>query len=530
MLSAVPRPGAAPYWELARRIGVPARQGKPLREFLDDAGREILAFTGADEVQIWLRRGDMLVRHAIRAADAGQSRFTAPWCPPPADTLEAHCLAALRGDAPASEALDDRSLLLPLGRDFEGVGSAGVLALTLPRRARDRLDPTLLQEVVHDLAVDIGVRRVHASLRERMKELNCLYRMALIVEQPASSLDEVLRGIVEIVPGAWLHPDHAWVRLEIGEVVHGAGGVPQEGPQLSADVVVGGTRRGTLRVGYTGEMPPMDEGPFLAEEQALIRTVAREIALIIERHEAAAEGRRLEARLQHAERLATIGELAAGVGHELNDPLNNILGYAGFIKRREDLPPEVQRDAEVVVTSALHARDTIRQLLTFARRIPQQRTELRLEDVVSEALPLLNALRASAPVQIRTELHPGLPPVRADVGQMRQVVVNLVSNAVHAMPDGGRVTVTTRPAPGQPAVQLVVEDTGTGMTPDVARDAFLPFFTTRANGTGLGLAVVHGVVTAHGGSIELETHPGEGTRFVVTLPAAGAGEIEGDGG
>jgi two-component system, NtrC family, sensor kinase len=282
-------------------------------------------------------------------------------------------------------------------------------------------------------------------------------------------------------------------------------------------------------VGYTEELPPMDNGPFLAEEQTLISTVAREIALIVERQEIAEESRRLEAQLEHAERLATIGELAAGVGHELNDPLNNILGYASFIARHEGLPEEVTRDAHIVVTSAMHARDVIRQLLTFARRMPQQRTELQLGDVVTAALPLLRALCAQSGTQVRTELASGLPPVSADPDQLRQVLVNLVANAAHAMPDGGRVTITTEADDDADAVCIVVQDTGCGMTEDLARDAFLPFFTTRDGGTGLGLPVVHGIVSAHGGTVRLESQVGKGSRFEISIPAASKEAVAGHG-
>lgn len=514
------RPPVARYWDLARRLGVTARQGKPLREFLDDVGGSLLAFTAADQVEIWLRTRGMVVRHVSAAASPDEPHFTAPWQPPPSDDLEARCLAVLDDGATDPALSDDRHLLLPLGPEPEGPDSFGVVALALGPDTLARLDLPLLAEVVLDLSQAMGVRRANASLRERMKELDFLYRMALIVEQPGTTLDEVVQRIVETVPGAWLHPEHAWVRLEMGDAVYSAGGRPQQGPRLSAGVLAAGSRRGRLDVGYTVELPPMDDGPFLVEEQALIDVVAREIALIIERHEVAEESQKLEEQLEHTERLATIGELAAGIGHELNDPLNNILGYARFIARRQDLPPEVRRDADIVVTSALHARDTIRQLLTFARRMPQQRTELLLGDVVADALPLLAALCAKPGIQLKTELADGLPPVSADPGQLRQVLVNLVSNAAHAMPDGGRVTITASGADADDHVRLVVEDTGIGMSGEEARNAFLPFYTTREHGTGLGLAVVHGIVAAHGGEIHLDTRPGQGSRFEMVLPAA----------
>lgn len=520
------RPAAARYWELARRLGAPARQGRPLRDFLDVAGREILDFTGARDVAIWLRTRGALVRHLTREGSP-EAEFSAPWRPPAEGDVDERCLDMLDAPAPAPALVpgEDPHLLLPLDSEPEGPGSAGAIAIGLPPEHLLDLDVPLLEEVIRDLSLAVGSRKANASLRERMKELDCLYRMALIVEEPAMGLEEVLQRILEVLPDAWLHPDRVWLRLELGAATYVAGGEPRRDPRLSADVVTAGKRLGTLSVGYTADMPPMDDGPFLSEERALIRTVAREIALIVERQEIAEESRRLEEQLEHAERLATIGELAAGIGHELNDPLNNVLGYARFIARREDLPEEVRRDADIVVTSAMHARDVIRQLLTFARRMPQQRTDLLVGDVVTDALPLLRALAAKSGTEIRPELAPDLPPVSADAGQLRQVVVNLVANAVHAMPDGGRVTITTA-ADEDDGVRLVIEDTGSGMPDDVARDAFLPFFTTREGGTGLGLAVVHGIVSAHGGSIQLESELGKGTRFLIRFPAAARQEAD----
>jgi two-component system NtrC family sensor kinase len=212
----------------------------------------------------------------------------------------------------------------------------------------------------------------------------------------------------------------------------------------------------------------------------------------------------------------------------LNDPLNHILGYARLIAKRDDLPDDVVRDADMVVTSALHARDTIRQLLTFARRMPQQRTQLLLGDVVQHALPLLQALSAKRDIDIVTDLAADLPTITADPGQLRQVLVNLVANAVHAMPDGGRVTIATRPPEDDDRIHLVVEDTGVGMTDEVTRNAFLPFFTTREHGTGLGLSVVHGIIDSLGGTIRLESRVGHGSRFEIAIPAARPTEATAD--
>ncbi|MFG1691807.1 sensor histidine kinase, partial [Gemmatimonadota bacterium] len=298
-----------------------------------------------------------------------------------------------------------------------------------------------------------------------MKELTCLYRIALLKEQPAASVEEVLQGIVGVLPEAWLYPAVAWVRLEVDGSTYTAGATPPEGPSLQAEIKVAGARQGLLEVGYSGDKPALDTGPFLQEEQKLLETVAREIALVLERREVAEQSRKLQEQLRHAERLATVGELAAGIVHELNDPLNNILGFAQLIEDSPELTEQTRRDVSMIVTSALHTREVIRQLLLFSRRTLQTGTSSDLSHLVQESSTFLQAICAKADIELVHYLATDLPPIWANPDQLRQVLVNLVLNASQAMPQGGRVTISTDEPDGEEGiVRLTVEDTGVGMS------------------------------------------------------------------
>ncbi len=157
--------------------------------------------------------------------------------------------------------------------------------------------------------------------------------------------------------------------------------------------------------------------------------------------------------------------------------------------------------------------------------MPQRRAELDLSQLVEEAYSFLQALCSKGDIELVPRLAADLPSISGDPDQLRQVLVNLVVNAAQAMPDGGRLTISTGVADEETGfIRLVVEDTGLGMTEDVLTRAFLPFFTTRKEGTGLGLAVVHGIVTSHGGSIQVKSAADKGTRFEVRLPANGRRE------
>jgi len=273
-----------------------------------------------------------------------------------------------------------------------------------------------------------------------------------------------------------------------------------------------------VEVSYRESRLTLDEGPFLAEERSLIDSVAREVGHLIERARAEEEKNLLQEQLRHADRLATLGQLAAGVAHELNEPLGNILGFAQLARKTPNLPAQALKDLASIETASLHAREIIKKLMMFARQLPPKRMRVNLNRILEEGLYLFETRCAKAGIRLVHDLEEALPPIVADPNQMNQVLVNLMVNALYAMPSGGALTVRTRSL-GED-VLLAVEDTGCGMSEDVRRQIFLPFFTTKDvdEGTGLGLAVVHGIITAHGGRIQVESTEGEGARFFIRLP------------
>jgi len=363
-----------------------------------------------------------------------------------------------------------------------------------------------------------GSGSLETALLERVKELGCLYAIAQIARRCQGSLEVILQEVTETVRCAWQYPEVASARIVIdGRVLAKAG----KGPRLqtqTAPILVAGRLRGSVEVAYAKPRPPCDEGPFLKEERSLIAAVAEQVAAILEHEEVERERRMLVEQLRHADRLATLGQLAAGVAHELNEPLGGILGFAQLARKSPGLPAEVAGDIDRIAAAALHARDVIRKLLLFAHQTPPERLPLDLNRLVEDGLQLLRPHCEQEAVEIRLALGPGLPPLVADGGQLRQVLTNLVVNALQAMPKGGNLTISTIRDAGE--ALLVVEDTGVGIAEDVMDKLFLPFFTTKdvGGGTGLGLPVVHGIVTAHGGSIRVHSKLGQGARFEVRLP------------
>jgi len=170
--------------------------------------------------------------------------------------------------------------------------------------------------------------------------------------------------------------------------------------------------------------------------------------------------------------------------------------------------------------ASLHAREVIKKLMLFARQMPPQKTRINLNQIVDESLYFLESRCAKEGIKVGRELSSELPEVTADQAQMTQILVNTVVNAIHAMPNGGELTIRTKTSDN--AVLLLVEDTGVGMEENIQRQIFQPFFTTKdvGQGTGLGLAVVYGIVTSHGGTIHVDSTVGLGTKIEIRLPFA----------
>jgi two-component system NtrC family sensor kinase len=406
--------------------------------------------------------------------------------------------------------------LIPMKASGTGIG-----LLSLKSSKRDYFSEEtirLLEETVQTLSVVQAHRATQLALRERVKELTCLYDIAMVSEQKDISLEQLLLRIIELLPPAWQYPEITCCRIILDENTYFTPGFNESCQKQSAKILVKGEQRGIVEVIYTENKPEIYEGPFLREERNLLDAVAREVALIIERKEAEKAESELQDQLRHADRLATIGQLAAGVAHELNEPLGNILGFGQLIAKVSELPGQAKRDVEKIISSTLHAREIVKKLMYFARQMPPEKVKCDLNQIVEEGAYLLGARCAKAGIELIRELTADLPIIIADPSQLHQVLINLAVNSMQAMPEGGSLTVSTRADDDH--VSLIVEDTGTGMDESVMKQIFVPFYTTKDidEGTGLGLAVVHGIVSSHGGTIEVESEVGIGSKFVVRLP------------
>jgi len=226
-------------------------------------------------------------------------------------------------------------------------------------------------------------------------------------------------------------------------------------------------------------------------------------------------------RLVQAEKMASLGRLAAGVAHEINNPIGVILGYAKILRRERSLGRRVRDDLRTIEEEAAVCQRIVQELLDFSRSLPAPEETVEVGRVLSEAIERVERSLSNGSVRVSADVPPEPLRVLADDNRLRQAFENIIRNGFQAMSEGGDLRITLRAVGRDPARAAVVfRDTGPGIAPDDLPHLFEPFFTRKQQGTGLGLAIAYACVRAYGGDIAADSRPGEGAVFTVTLPLA----------
>jgi PAS domain S-box-containing protein len=241
--------------------------------------------------------------------------------------------------------------------------------------------------------------------------------------------------------------------------------------------------------------------------------------------------REVEAELRTSDRLAALGRLSAGVAHEIRNPLAGIRTAAEILRRRVEPDADLLRFTDVILEETARLDRIVESLLQFAKPPEPRRAPVRVRALLERARELAIGRAAERGVTIRVSAPATLPEPLADRDQILQVLLNLLLNAIEASSDGGEIRVTATAAPaGEPALRIVVRDGGPGVPSSIRERIFDPFFTTKSGGTGLGLSVSRNILNRHGGSLRVESEPGQGARAIITLPLlpSGAGPEPGE--
>ena len=499
-----------------------ANQGLLRTDFQHEVLNLVIEFSSCDAIELWVKDHDKYYSSKITRVSTRPSKIEFKTSPP-FETIKTKSDLKILSHKPSISREYKSVVTVPMVVDKEKIGFLQFMSKDRGYFSKDIIK--LYRGLTQILGIASVHRHIQVDLRERVKELTCLYGIARLGAEPELTLKEVLQGVVELLPHAWLYPEITCAKITLDGRVYVSPSFKEGLNQQRAEISIGGEKRGVIEVTYQEEKPELDEGPFLKEERSLIDAVAKEVAIILKRRQDEEEKLRLEEQLRHADRLVTVGQLAAGVAHELNEPLGSILGFAQLAKKCPGIPQQAEQDVGKIVNASLYAREVVKSLLTFARQMPPKKIWVNLNQIIEEGLYFFESRCMKEGIELVRSFDPNLPEVYVDPSQLNQVLVNLVVNALQAMTEGGKLSIKT--SSNGDFVFLIVEDTGAGMSDEVLRKIFTPFFTTKSvgQGTGIGLPVVHGIVSSHGGSINVESKVGQGTQFKIQIPVKGPQEI-----
>jgi signal transduction histidine kinase len=355
-----------------------------------------------------------------------------------------------------------------------------------------------------------------AKLKERIKELTCLYEVtSIIVNSDYDQLETSLESIVNCLKKALQFERDAQVLLKTTDYEIATQSYGPETTKLSSDIKVFNKIDGHIEVTYPSGT--YSKNDFLTEEQKMLHNVSLAVGNLLERKQIRDSDLAVKRKMEHTDRLHILGEITAGIAHELNTPLANILGFAELLKESVS-DTSTGRDLEKIIDNAIFSREIVKKLMFFACEMPQQMNVVALNPIVENVLNLLRPALTEKKIELIRSFGAEDIRLRADTVQLTQVFFNLVMNAIYFSPLAGTIAVVV--SEKNRAVRIEILDQGAGIDPKNADKIFEPFFTTRplGEGSGLGLSVVHGIITSHKGSISQHPNAPKGTVFVVDFP------------
>lgn len=263
---------------------------------------------------------------------------------------------------------------------------------------------------------------------------------------------------------------------------------------------------------------------FLAKQinikgRKLLQSISRDITT---RKQEEQEKQQLRDKAEMSSRLATVGEMAAGIAHEINNPLTGVIGFSQMLMQ-EDVSPEIKEQLKIINDGSQRVKEIVRRMLTFARQTKPVKTSINVHELIDNTLEIRGYVLKTANIKVIKDYDPDLPWITADPGQLQQVFLNIIVNAEYAMKKAhgkGSITITTSKTDDH--IRLIFKDDGPGMTEEVKTKLFQPFYTTKdpGEGTGLGLSMSRAIILEHNGTIEVVSKPSIGTTFVIELPFA----------
>ncbi|MBN1488290.1 MAG: hypothetical protein JXA69_00105 [Phycisphaerae bacterium] len=367
-------------------------------------------------------------------------------------------------------------------------------------------------------------RRTH-ELAERVKELNLFFEMSRLTERPEASLETVARGLVELCARAWQYPEIACARATLRGEVFTTANFQETDWRQTADILVRGQPIGQIEIGYLEPRPNGDEGPFLKEERRLLNTMAERLGTLVEHDETRKRLQHHQVELARVSRISTMGGMASGLAHELNQPLCAISswlrGCMDMVRSGSASPDELLRALEVAAEQTQRAADIIEHLRALMGKGDVKRESDDANDIIRRAFDMASPEAKQEGVCLQLDLNDRPRPVMVNSIQIEQVVLNLVRNGLDAIQEcptaKPAVTIRTSDTPAG-ELEVAVHNSGQAVAPAIQAHVFEPFFTTKPEGMGLGLSICQSIIESHGGRLWVTTNGEPGTTFRFTLP------------
>lgn len=352
------------------------------------------------------------------------------------------------------------------------------------------------------------------KLQERIKELSCLYDISSILAKQETLSSKTLASIGDILKQAWRFSTEARIEIKLDASHYLSDRFSEKTVVQSSDLLVFGEHAGFIKVHYPASR--FTENHFLPEEQKLLDKVASDLSSFYEKEKTREKQAILELTAQRNDRLLILGEITAGIAHELNTPLGNILGFAELIASRTS-DKQIKADIKKIIQSSIYSREVVKKLMFFACEMPQHMEVIKIKPVIDQVLVMLGPKFQKAEVSPNFTIQNPDFSARLDSIQLSQVLFNLLMNALYVSPKNGSISIDVKN--DNDFLYIEIADEGPGIDEAIRSKIFEPFFSTKplGEGSGLGLSVVHGIVKSHRGDITAFDNTPKGTVFQVKL-------------
>ncbi len=361
------------------------------------------------------------------------------------------------------------------------------------------------------------MNKAELALKERIKELTCLYEVSSIIVQSNSELlEDTLVAIAGSLKKAFKFSEITEIAIKTEEINIAVNNTGDAKVAITSAILSFNKVNGSINAYLPSDK--FSEQDFLFEEQQLLDSIASKIGNLLERLELKKNEISLKRQMERADRLGILGEITAGIAHELNTPLANILGFAELLQDDLKNDSKATSDLEKIIQNAIFSREVVKKLMFFACEMPQKMQKVNIVPIIKNAINLLDATFRKEQVKYIVKIEEIELWLRADTIQLTQIIFNLTMNAIYFSPKNGLVIIET--FQNKTHIILKISDEGTGLSETSLEKIFQPFYTTKAtgDGSGLGLSVVHGIIMSHAGTIIAENNLNKGATFTVSLP------------